>query len=186
MNLGQGTRPQGRLHAEDPQKARRMQLFPAAAPAGPLPRRTRPRPWSRPPCRPRLLCFSVCPVGAVHPEDGGRGGKVAPDFGEWLAAGHRRGDTVVAPRTCFPVGIPLPCGLGAFHPSWRISEGNGAEASSFTEGSLRLRRAALPPPHPSCGPLPQSLSLQVVGPRSPLHLSIWLSMQATWPLVPVL
>ena len=57
---------------------------------------------------PRLLYVSVFPAGPLHTEDGGRGGKVAPGFGKWLPAGHRRGDPAVASRTCFPSGVPLP------------------------------------------------------------------------------
>lgn len=39
-------------------------------------------------------------------------------------------------------------GLGAFHPAWRMSEGNGPGAASSKAGSPRLRRVALHPPPP--------------------------------------
>lgn len=85
------------------------------------------RPWPRPgrrgpapscpaPRMPGLLCFSVFPAAAACTEDGGRGGKVAPVFGEWLPFGNRHGDTVVAQRTCFPDRTPLRYGLGHFRP----------------------------------------------------------------------
>lgn len=138
---------------------------------------------------PRLLYVSVFPAGPLHTEDGGRGGKVAPGFGEWLPAGHRRGDPAVASRTCFPSGVPLPL-------AWEPFTLLGGCQRVMDQGPPPLRQApracaeppfAHPRPHPGLAfQFPNPASLPVVGPQPTLCLSTWLWMQASCQLVPVL
>ncbi|KAG8517360.1 LOW QUALITY PROTEIN: Thioredoxin-dependent peroxide reductase, mitochondrial, partial [Galemys pyrenaicus] len=98
----------------------------------------------------RPLHFSVGPAAPARTEHGGGGGKVVPGFGEWRGLGRGTETPWWLWEHASQTGSRSPV---AFRSSRPGSAGNGPAGLS-QEGSLRLRRTALPPPLLAVSPRP--------------------------------